>query len=393
MIPVIDSDSHVSEPPDLWTSRVPRKFGDRVPHVYHDDRRNIDRWLVGGKRLTGVGGWAMAGWPEYPPSHPATVDEMDPGAWQPVQRAQRMDEYGVTTQVVYPNLLAFFPYAFLSMQDSELQLACVQAYNDFLTEFAQTVPGRFIPLTALPFWDVEASVKEMIRCAEMGHKGIVFASKPYKIGFPRLAEPHWDPILATAQEIGHSVNFHVGFQEMNEDDLKSMIGLAKYRSDYAKDSSLSLLGNAEAIADVIMSGIAHRYPNLNFVSVESGYGWLPYFVEAMNWQWLNSGAAKEHPERLMPDEYFRRQIFGSFWFERESIARLADLYPDNIMFETDYPHPTSLSPGPASSSENPRDMIRKSIGGLPDEIQRKILFETAARLYHVEVADTVEVGV
>jgi predicted TIM-barrel fold metal-dependent hydrolase len=386
LLPVIDADSHVSEPPDLWTARLSSAgWGDQIPHLEFDERRGYERWVIGGKRLTAVAGWAMAGWNDFPPSHPRTMDEADPGAFDPVVRAERLDEFGVTAQVLYPNLLAFFPYAFLAIEDRKLRLECVQAYNDFLVEFSHKAPGRFIPLTALPFWDVKESVEEMRRCHGAGHRGIVFAGKPYKLGLPNLSDPHWGPIFEAAEALELPVNFHVGFQEMDEDDIRSMLGLATVRADYAKNSALSLLGNAEAIADVIMSGICEQYPNLKFVSVESGFGWLPYFVESMDWQWLNSGAAKELPDRLMPREYFRRQVYGSFWFERDTIPRLIDLYPDNMLFETDFPHPTSLSPGPASSSENPRDMIRGSLQGVPEEIQRKVLFENAARLYKYEL--------
>src|SRR3546814_3051681 len=59
------------------------------------------------------------------------------------------------------------------------------------------------------------------------------------------------------------------------------------------------------------------------------------------------------------------------------------LMPDNVMFETDYPHPTSLSPGPASVAENPRIVLDKALGGLPDELVRKVVFEYAARVYHL----------
>ena len=40
-IKVIDSDTHVSEPEDLWTSRVSvQKWGEMVPHVKWDPERN-----------------------------------------------------------------------------------------------------------------------------------------------------------------------------------------------------------------------------------------------------------------------------------------------------------------------------------------------------------------
>jgi uncharacterized protein len=380
---IIDTDSHVSEPPDLWTSRISSaRWGEQIPHLIHDDRNDVERWVVGGKRLTGIAGWAMAGWRDYPPSHPRTIEEADPGAFYPVERTEWLDKFGISAQVLYPNLLAFFPYAFLAIDDSGLQRECVQAYNDFLVDFSANAPGRYLPLTAIPFWDVAASVEEIERCHALGHKGIVFAGKPHKIGLPNLSDPHWAPIFEVAQELDASLNFHVGFQEMNEADIRQIIGSGTDRANYAKASSLSLLGNAEAIADVIMSGICDRYPTLKFVSVESGFGWLPYFVETMDWQWLNSGAAKDMPDRLLPSEYFRRQILGSFWFERESIRRLVDLYPENVMFETDYPHPTSLSPGPASSSRTPAEMIAESLAGVPEETCRKVLFDNAAALYH-----------
>lgn len=379
---IIDTDSHVSEPPDLWTSRISsQKYGDQIPKVVHDERNNVDRWLIGGKMLTGVSGWAMAGWRDFPPSFPPTVADAHPGAFDPVARLPWLDEAGVTAQVLYPNLLAFFPYAFRAIEDAQLQLECVQAYNDFLSDFADRAPGRYIPLTALPFWDVEASAEEIRRCDAMGHRGVVMMSKPYKVGLPVLRDDHWKPVFEAAVDVNSSINFHVGFQEMDEQDIRTMIGMSTYRSDYAKNSSLALMGNAEAIADVIMSGICDRYPTLKFVSVESGFGWLPYFVESMDWQWYNSGAAKELPDRLLPSEYFRRQILGTFWFEQESVRRLVDLYPDNLMFETDFPHPTSLSPGPASSAKNPKEMIEDALDGISDEIRHKVLYSNAAALY------------
>ena len=80
---MIDADSHVAEPPDLWTSRVARKYGDDVPRLVHDERHGLDRWMVGGRLLTAVANWATAGWHEHPPSYPPTIEEADPGAFEP----------------------------------------------------------------------------------------------------------------------------------------------------------------------------------------------------------------------------------------------------------------------------------------------------------------------
>ena len=154
--------------------------------------------------------------------------------------------------------------------------------------------------------------------------------------------------------------------------------------DFTKESSLTLLGNAQNITEVVLSGVCHRYPELKFVSVENGAGWLPFLGEAKDWQWLNVGAHKEYPERLLPSEYLRRQIFGMYWFERESLRSVIDLLADNLMFETDFPHATSLSPGPASESPSPREVVQRSLGNVPDETAGKVLQHTATRLYHLE---------
>lgn len=388
-IPIIDADSHLCEPPDLWTSRMSsKKWGDAIPHLAMDDRLGMERWIVGGKKLTSVANWAVAGWPEHPPSHPPTIEQADQGAFYAPERLERMDEYGIYAQVLYPNLLAFSHHAFTDAGPAFAE-ACVSAYNDFLVDFASPDPNRFILLQSLPFWDVEASIKEIERGVEKGFRGVLFIAKPYKLGLPPLSDEHWWPIFARLEELEWSVNFHTGFAEFSEADFKAMLSRKADRRDYAKLSAVQYLNNAEAIAEVAMSGLAHRFPKLNFVSVESGFGWVPSFVESMDWQWLNSGAHKAFPELEMPSFYFRRQIYGMFWFETESLRRQIDLFPDNLMFETDFPHPTSLSPGPASPSDIPSRVASKFFEGVPEELARKILWDNAARVYHVDLPATV----
>jgi uncharacterized protein len=384
-IPVFDADSHLAEAPDLWTSRLPlSKWGEDVPHVVFDERLKRDRWVIGGRMLTSVANWAVAGWNEFPPEHPPTVDDADPGAFEAVPRLQRMDEYGIYCQALYPNLLAFSHHAFMAIKDPALQIACIRAYNDHLVEFASADPKRFVLLAALPFWNVEESVKEIERCAQIGHHGILFIAKPHKMGLPRISDEHWAPIFDATQDKGWSVNFHTGFADFSEAEFKSMLSRHADRRDYARLSAFSMLNNAEAIAEVVMSGLCKRYPGLKFVSVESGFGWVPAFVESMDWQWLNSGAAKAYPDYELPSEYFRRQIFGMFWFEHDAVRRIMDLYPDNLMFETDFPHPTSLSPGPASAARYPHETVAAVFEGIPEDLARKVLWDNAAKLYHLD---------
>ena len=378
-VQVIDVDAHVSEPTDLWTSRLPKKWKDYAPFAKVDEESGVEKWHVGKHTLTGTAQNAPAGWPEPFPSVPPRLSEADPGAWRSEDRLKRMDEYGVFAQVIYPNILGFYGHAFMDM-DPELSLACVRAYNDFLTEFCSADPARLIGITAIPFWDVEASVKEIARCADMGHRGINFGWEYQKLGLPVIQSGHWDPILAAAQDLDLAVNFHVGFTSKTVDENKQKYG--QEAVGIAKQAALFFVGNAGCIAELIMSGICEQFPRVRFVSVESGFGWVPFIVEAMDWQFTNSSAPKDHPTWLLPSEYFKRQIYATFWFESH-LDRQIDMFPDNVMFETDYPHSTSLSPGPGSHAKNARDTIAENLKTLSPELRTKVLHDNAARVYRL----------
>jgi predicted TIM-barrel fold metal-dependent hydrolase len=379
---VADVDSHIIEPADLWTSRLSPKWGALIPHVRFHERRQEDLWYVGDQKLYGVGAFAQARWPEFPPSHPKRLSEAFLPAIDSKARLGYMDEVGVYYQVMYPNILGFHSHVFLKHMPPELATECVRAYNDWLVEFCSADSRRLIPMMMLPFWDIDESVAEMKRAFELGHKGVLFAARYDKVGLPRLVDDYWEPLLGQAQDMGLSMNFHVGFLSSSE-DLKGAVDQSK-KLDFTKESSLTLLGNAQNVAEVVLSGVCHRYPDLKFVSVENGAGWLPFLAESMDWQWLNVGAHKDYPERLLPSEYMHRQIYGMYWFEQESIQRVIHELEDNLMFETDFPHATSLSPGPASESPSPRDVMERSLGGLPEETIGKVLQYTATKLYDLE---------
>jgi uncharacterized protein len=378
---VADVDSHVIEPPDLWTSRLPRRWADLAPHVAYDEKLGEDRWYVGDRRMFGVGAYAQGGYGEWPPAHPRSIQQVHPGGYDPKARLENMDRVGVYYQLLYGNILGFHSHAFLDM-DREFSNDCVRAYNDFQTEFCSADPVRLIPLTMLPFWDVEASLKEIYRCRELGHRGIVFGAEFEKIGLPRLSDMHWDPLFRAAQETGQSVNFHVGFASSKESQ-KAMSKMDE-TTDFIISSALMLTGNARIIAEVVVNGLCHRYPGLQFVSVENGAGWLPYFCESMDWQWTNAGAPGIFPERLLPSEYVHRQVHFMYWFEQQSLRAALPGFADNIMFETDFPHMTSLTPGPASAAPVPREAMERALAGQPEAIQEKILQGNATRLYRLD---------
>ena len=76
-------------------------------------------------------------------------------------------------------------------------------------------------------------------------------------------------------------------------------------------------------------------------------------------------------------------MYACFWFEQAGARHALELYPDNVLYESDFPHPTSMSPGPASSADVPKDYIDKVMGDLSEELQQKILHDNAVRVYNL----------
>jgi predicted TIM-barrel fold metal-dependent hydrolase len=378
---VVDCDTHVVEHYDLWTSRVPSKYGDKVPHVERDDN-GIEWWVSAGKVLSPAAGLAIAGWKEPPPKFPPQLDQVDPRIWQPEGRLEIMDAYGIHTAVLYPNVGGFGAGKYTDFGDMELALLLLQAYNDWLADFHRVAPDRYVPVMAVPFWDIDLSIKEMERCVALGHKGLVFSQAPEAFGSPMLSDPHWDKLWAAAQEMQLSVNFHIGSGDATMTQM--LHPSAGVHTNYATFPMTFFLDNAKTVATLISGGICHRFPDLKFVSVESGVGWVPFALQALDWMWKECGVAKEHPEyEMLPSDYFRRQIFACFWFEHGPTldATIDYIGADNILYETDFPHPTSMSPGPVSSALAPREFINTHLSHLPHDTVRKILQDNATKLY------------
>jgi predicted TIM-barrel fold metal-dependent hydrolase len=384
-IKVIDTDTHVIEPPDLWTSRISaKKWGDKVPHVRWDDASGEEFWYFGDTKIYGAATPAMAGWHEFPPDHPKRIADADPSTWDVSKRLEKMDELGIHAQVLYPNVAGFGTGRFTQVGDAELMLECVQAYNNFLIDYSSAAPERFVPIAAVPFWDVDLAVQEIRRAADIGHKGVAFGSEPDSWGAPPLTAFHWDPIWAACQDLDLPVNFHIAAGDVS--GARSGTPDHGVRAHFASFGVQFFLGNAATLAKLTCGGICHRFPRLNFVSVESGVGWIPFALASLDWQWKNCAVTSEHPEYdLLPSEYFQRQIYGCFWFEEETAKQAIELLgPDNILFETDFPHPTSMTPGPATFARAPQDYVAEALGDLPSDTLRKILHDNAARVYHLD---------
>jgi predicted TIM-barrel fold metal-dependent hydrolase len=384
----VDCDAHITEPADVWTDRVSSKWGDLVPHVrfvedanfpqlWYMAGRGLDVWFIGGEPHMPAWASAAAGWTEPLPTFPPTMADALPASYDAKARLAVMDEMGIAAQVLYPNVAGFGAYHFRNLPP-ELGVECVRAYNDFLVDWIAPDPRRFVPVASLPYWDVTASVAEVQRVAGLGFRAIVFSGCPQVWDQPYLASRHWDPLWAAAQECGLSVSLHAGSGNFTAHLTRTQVELEGFVSSWARASTQILLDHAGQVSDLVMSGILPRFPNLTFVSAESGIGWVPFVLESLDYAFVDNRVGHDRPEfEALPSEYFHRQVKVCTWFEHTAPERLLDrIGVDNVLFETDFPHSVCLTP------EQTRAAI-DDLAAIPAASRAKLLFENACDLYGV----------
>lgn len=380
---VIDTDTHITEPGDVWTSRLPAKYQADAPHIVRD-ANGFDSWRFGtAERIVTVGHTAVAGWPKPFPAAPRNMDEVPPAAYDAHARLEYMNEIGVWAAALYPNIGGFGSESFLGLPDPGLKIACVQAYNDWLIDWVAPAPDRFIPIMALPFWDLDAAIAEVERSAAAGHKGILFTGEPQEFGLPYLGDRHWDALWSVAADAALPISFHIGSGDFTKDFGAERFAAHGIGPTTSRATVALFLKNAAQVTDLLLSGVLPRFPNTKFISVESGIGWVPFVLESADYTFEYSQVARERPEFTMrPSDYFHRQVYACYFYEEYAPRHDLDaIGVDNVLFETDYPHPVCLY-------GNVRSKITASLGDQPEAVAQKLLWQNAAKLYGVATPDT-----
>jgi predicted TIM-barrel fold metal-dependent hydrolase len=385
---VVDTDSHAVEPWDLWTGRMASKWGDGIPHVMYVPERDCDMWFIGDQPVVPAGICAIGKGEdggirrreEGASGYITRFAEMHPSAWDPNERVKVMDEFGITAAVLYPNLGLIGPdiYRVLPDMPLEYQVGIAQAYNDWILSWAEQQPGRFVPLACLPYWDVPAAVKEIERCAEMGHHGFVSTGAPQWHGLPFLADRCWDPMWAAAQATGLPISFHVGGGGQSAERMEERIAVETYKSWLGRANAEEFLRNAMITGDLLMSGVLERFPRLRFIIVESGVGWIPFLLETLDWAYRQYDMRSDRPQFEPPSFYFHRQVFANSWFEKLDQWHADRIGAGNLLFETDYPHATCLI-------EDEVDYAIDLLADLEPADRDKILWKNATDLFQLDI--------
>jgi len=376
--PIVDADAHVNEPPDLWQDTLPAHLRERGPKVVHTEKGDL--WhFDGGRETWPVGLTATAGlsYFQFAPMG-QTYETMRPGSFDPEARLADLDADGIYAQVLYPSVT--LTGARIYSEERELQLACVRAYNDWISSFSRAGKGRLISQAIIPTTGIDDAVSELERAMKDGHRGAVISSFPNGSLSPGEAD---DRFWAIAQDADFAVAVHIGSFLRNR---PSSGGGGSGGSGRSWDASLAFLARAawtkaggqtlDVACDLLFSGIFERFPGLKIVLVEANIGWIPTLLEQsddmfLRYRWW-TGAAKKMSE--MPSEIFARNFYATFMVDRSGLELRHRMNQEHLLWSTDYPHSGSDWP-------NSRVTIERVFRGIPKAEVRQMLHSNCKALY------------
>ena len=278
-----------------------------------------------------------------------------------------MDIDGVAYSVLYPSFAGLSGETFGALRDPDLELACVQAYNDWLLDEWTSCSDRFIAQCIVPLAPVEVAVAEIKRAIGRGHRGVVFPAVPMHLrDVPHINSAEYDPIWATCQDLNVPLCFHAGSSR------NLQFPLAPTLSPELAAALQAVTRPASAVFDLVnllFSRILLRFPELKVVFAESTIGWGTFILEYADHQYEQDHCDYE----LKPSEMFRRQCYLTTWYDPVKI-NASHIGTDRIMWATNFPTANSTWP-------NSQGFAEKCMVGMSEEERNQILWENAAKLY------------
>lgn len=363
---LVSVDDHVVEPPNLFEGRLSSKAAARAPFIEKlENGREV--WMFEGHALPNVGLNAVAGRvPEEYGLDPLAFEQMRPGCYDIDERIRDMNVNGVLGSLNFPSLAGFCGQLFSTCDDKEIALELLQAYNDWHVEdWCGTHPGRMIPLAVPPIWDPQLMAAEVRRMADKGCRAVTFSENPSKLKMPSYHTDHWDPFLAACEETGTVICLHIG--------SSSETVITSFDAPFDTLITLQPMNIVQCAADLVWSPMFRKFPNLRIALSEGGIGWVPYFLERIDYVYHHHRAwtNQDFGDKL-PSQVFNENILTCFIDDAVGMEVRHHLNGDNIHWECDYPHSDSTWP-------NAPEMAMKYLSAVPDDEINKITHLNAMR--------------
>ena len=363
----------VQETPETWTAYISsQQWDDQIPHLQERDDGS-QFWVVAGQPLRDQ---PLAETGALMPDrnhNPQRWDDVPPAAYDPAQRIRAMDADGVDAQALYPSVAGGSGEVLGAIPDPELQLACVQAYNNWLIDAWAKKSPRFIPQCLVPINDPTAAATEAARAIERGHRGVILPGTPWDLqDVPHVNDPAWDPLWNVCQDSQVPVCFHSGATQKLR--LQAWDDFSPVLTD-AINAITGPVSSVPILANLLFSRILTRFPTLKFVLADTSLAWGAYLVETADHQFERQRLHNEGYD-LKPSELFRRQCYMTGWYDRAGLQVRSYLGVENILWQTNFPRATSTWP-------NTRQYIQRSFADIPADERAKMLAGNAATLYRL----------
>jgi predicted TIM-barrel fold metal-dependent hydrolase len=362
---VVDCDSHVMEPADLWRTWLEPRYRDRAIRI--ERRDGVEHLIIGEKSvlsgvLAGLGG-AHQDRSRLFTGQLAYADGCEPASYEPAARSKMLDDWQVDYGVLFPTI-GILPFP---TDDHELSSAYCRAYNRWQTAFLEGAPGRVAPIALVNWHDVDEAVRELTICLKAGFRGLFVP--PEIIDGRRPSDPHFDPLWRLCEEAGVPGCLHVivrfsggAFGAWHDTRTGTVFG-------FAMGATGQII---PALSAMVTDLLFERFPALKMVSVEAGCGWAAYLMDR-----LDEKADVFHriaPMPMKPSEYIRRNCWFVAEPEERTIGAMLDLVgEDRILWGSDYPH--------VDSTLEAARLIRGSVAALSPERQAAVLGENARKVF------------
>ena len=370
---MISSDSHIIEPPDIWEGLVP-VLGDRAPRVVSE--ADGDWWYVDGRKTMSfigiqTGDRFVKESTELRTS--ASFGDVRPAAYDPAAYLAENETDGIWGSVIYPSQgLVLF-----SVPVTDVVTLTMRAYNDWIADFCSHDTSRLKGVAMVNLDDPDEAADELTRCRALGLCGaLVTVAPPSWLPF---SHPGYDRFWATAQDLDMPLSMHTA---TDRGDPRG--GDAAFQLD-VKHVPPSVFFNQDhqvrqALGDLVFTGVFERYPGLRVGSVEHELGWIPYFLDRMDYTYTDRpprGDWHRFPSGVLPSDYFHHNCFASFQEDAVGIRERAVIGVNTLMWGSDYPHTESTFP-------RSQEILCEILADVPADDARKIVSENAARLYHFD---------
>jgi predicted TIM-barrel fold metal-dependent hydrolase len=373
---LVSVDDHVVEPPDMFEKHAPAAYRDRAPRVIRTANGD-DVWQFEGQLRPNIGLNAVAGRaPEEYGFEPTSFAQIRRGCWDVHERIRDMNANGVLASMCFGSFPSFCGLLWQRTADKDLARVMLQAYNDWhIDEWCAAYPGRFLPLAQLPLWDIGLMVEEIRRAARKGCRAVAFVENPTLIQLPSIHDRAWDPLWQTCCDEQVVLAIHIG----------SVWQPAPPSGDSAPETMMAgvPVATLHTAADFVFSEIFRRFPDLRIALSEGGIGWIPYFLERIDYlnerhhYWTRWDFGSERPS-----DVFRRHFLTCFIDDAAGIRARDAIGVDGIAWECDYPHSDSTWP-------RAPERLMRSLTGVPDQDIDKITHENALRWFHSDAIEAV----